>query len=547
MDLKEYDRVKFELAAILRAAELRIPNRQGASPEPFRNLYARLAEDRFNLVVVGRFNRGKTSLMNAMMATECLPTGIVPLTSVITTVSYGSSERVVIEYQRRGLPSQVGIDQLKDYVTQHGNPGNTRGVSLARVQLPAEILRRGFHFIDTPGLGSSIIENTRTTEAFLPEADALMLVTSYDSPLSGEELRLLQGVAPSARRIFLVVNKHDFVSVDERGQVLAHIHDQMAHMLKTDLPQVFSVSARQALGAHKSLDDGQWSESGVPALEEQLSRFLLEDKQSEFLFQMCERIAVLLHDVPDSASEVDRLRSLQQGLAIRPETVASATASGIAALAAPKRFTSCEICRKVDKGLYDFLCKFQGDLVRRQELRAALAIGGGLCDFHIWQYQSVASPRGTCIGFPDVLANLSDRLRHLAERPDGDVDHKTFGRLRPTSEDCPVCRVHREIERAAVAELVKRIGDQQGEGFSPVCLHHFSLLAEAIGDRETVRRLLVAEASALDRVSEDMRRYVMRIDGIRRALITREEEGADVRGLVLLAGHPNVSGRRRPL
>jgi len=37
------------------------------------------AEDRFNLVVVGRLSRGKTSLMNAIMGTDRLPTGMVPL------------------------------------------------------------------------------------------------------------------------------------------------------------------------------------------------------------------------------------------------------------------------------------------------------------------------------------------------------------------------------------------------------------------------------------------------------------------------------------
>jgi hypothetical protein len=55
---------------------------------------------------------------------------------------------------------------------------------MAEIQLPAEILRRGFYFVDTPGLGSVIVENTLTTETFLPEADAFVLVTSYESPLS---------------------------------------------------------------------------------------------------------------------------------------------------------------------------------------------------------------------------------------------------------------------------------------------------------------------------------------------------------------------------
>jgi predicted GTPase len=77
-----------------------------------RDLFARLAEDRFNLAVVGRFSRGKSSLMNAILGSERLRTGVVPLTSVITTVTYGSQERMTLfpgdqpvrGHQARGAP-----------------------------------------------------------------------------------------------------------------------------------------------------------------------------------------------------------------------------------------------------------------------------------------------------------------------------------------------------------------------------------------------------------------------------------------------------------
>ena len=72
------------------------------------------------------------------------------------------------------------------------------------MQLPAEFPRRGFHFVDTPGPGSAVEENIRTTESFLPEADAFLLVTSYESPLSDEEMRFFRAAASSPRRIFVV-------------------------------------------------------------------------------------------------------------------------------------------------------------------------------------------------------------------------------------------------------------------------------------------------------------------------------------------------------
>jgi hypothetical protein len=67
------------------------------------------------------------------------------------------------------------------------------------------------------------------------------------------------------------------------------------------------------------------------------------------------------------------------------------------------------------------------------------------------------------------------------------------------------------------------------------------MLAKSIEDRATARRLLLSEAHALDRVAEDMHRYALKHDGVRRFLASDEETRADRSALVLLAGHRNVN------
>ncbi|HUO14247.1 MAG TPA: dynamin family protein, partial [Verrucomicrobiae bacterium] len=95
MDLKEYEQRKFLLAEVIRSAQA-IDTKNTALQGDCRELVARLAEDQFNLMMVGRFSRGKSTLMNAILGGDYLPTGIVPLTSVITTVRYGSRPQVVL-------------------------------------------------------------------------------------------------------------------------------------------------------------------------------------------------------------------------------------------------------------------------------------------------------------------------------------------------------------------------------------------------------------------------------------------------------------------
>ena len=546
MDLAEYERAKFELAEILRDAAVILRHEKPDLRDPFLDLFARLAEDRFNLVVVGRFSRGKTSLMNAMLETERLPTGIVPLTSVITTVSYGSRERAFIEHEGWALDQEIPLDALAEFVTQQGNPGNRRGVAVARVELPAELLRRGFHFVDTPGLGSSIVENTRTTGRFLPEADAFMLVTSYDSPLSEEELRVLQDAAISASRLFLVINKHDLVSPGERNQVLGHVRDQARRVFGEPLPRIFSVSARDAMEATALRDHERFLASGIGDLREELARFLLSEKQAEFLLRMCERVADALRQVAHPDKEGERLRSLHQEITRqRPNTAPLTPVADLGATEVMPKFASCGICAQLERGIYKYLCGYQYDIIVHRDLQAKFIVGGGLCPFHTWQYEALATSRGTCIGFSGLLEQLAARLREAAAASPADACPVEIEKLRPTAQSCDLCRIRADLERTAVAAMARSFiaGDTQAKArFTGLCLDHLRLLLVAIGPGEDAKTLLIAEARLMERVSEDMRRYALKHDGVRRDLASEEELSAAKRALILLAGHRNVNG-----
>ena len=300
MDLREYEQRKFAIADILRQMETAASDKQ-----QWRNsataLFTRLAEDRFNLVLVGRFSRGKSSLVNAILGRDSLPTGIIPLTSVITSVSYGSVERVMLRFTRGFMDQEVPLSKLRSYVTQEQNPGNVKGIKEAEVQLPAEFLRRGFHFVDTPGLGSAIEENTRTTESYLPEADAFLLVTAFDSPLSVDEMRFFRAVASTPRRVFVVLNKQDTVNEQQRAEATDFVRRQLESIFSQDAPRVFPISALRALDAKQSHDPSQLEASGIDSLERELVNFLLTEKRSEFLLRMCDRLVDLVRGLPQSA------------------------------------------------------------------------------------------------------------------------------------------------------------------------------------------------------------------------------------------------------
>jgi GTP-binding protein EngB required for normal cell division len=548
--LVDYEQTKFALAEILRFADFNLRKVDPANRDAFRDLFARLAEDRFNLVVVGRFSRGKSSLMNAMLNSERLPTGILPLTSVITTVSYGSTEKVWIDHENWSIAEEISIDDLPSYVTQDGNPGNERKVSTARIELPAELLRRGFHFVDTPGLGSSIVENTRTTEQFLPQADAFMLITSFDSPLSEEELRVVKGAVGSGVETFLVVNKHDTVPAEERAKVLKHIEAQTRTVFDGFAHQVFSVSAAEAIDANRTCDSDRWEASGVGHLRDELTRFLLGEKQQHFLARMCDRIGEAIRDVPGIADERARLEVLRAQLAGGRLRHTADIDTGPSSLSAgTKAFRGCPICIEVEHAMYDVLCTYQYDVAVDKEVQAALVRNGGLCAFHTWHYEAIASPHGTCMAFPRVLERLANALRDLAgDRRDG---HQTrVEALLPDKQHCALCIAQDKFEDAAIAKAARSVRAAHADGgrgqMPAICLHHLpATLAALPSDDPACAELLALEAGALDRLAEDMRRYAVKHEGVKRHLASDEETGADRKALLILAGDRNLTGTLR--
>ena len=313
--LHDYARLKLDLAAIVRtllySAE---KSKDEISIQDCRRVLARLAEDRFNLAVVGQFSRGKSSLMNAILGMEKLPTGILPLTSVITTVAYGEKERVLLLREGWNMTQEIRLDQLPEYVTQDRNPGNEKRVLLAEVQLPHELLRLGVHFVDTPGVASSIVANTRTTRQFLPEADAAILVTSFESPMTEAEVTFLEEVRTHVHKVFVVVNKLDLVTEAERGPVLQAVRDTIRTVLPDSNTPVFAVSARQALAAKKSGSTKELSDSGLPVLESALSDFLKTDKARESLLNTASRSMRIAERQQTSIHISQRARRPEEGV-----------------------------------------------------------------------------------------------------------------------------------------------------------------------------------------------------------------------------------------
>ena len=251
-----------------------------------QELWERLTGARFHLAVLGQFKRGKSTLLNALLGEPLLPSAVVPVTSVPTLLSWGQSPRVQVHF-RGGkavdlMPKGEGAipQMLAQYVTEEGNPKNSKGVAHVEVQHSSPLLHQGVVLIDTPGIGSTFVHNTDAALAFLPHCDAALFVVSADPPITQVELEFLRAVRSKVVRLFFVLNKVDYLADEERQLVVAFLRQVLKEEVSNDSSEpIFAVSARQGLEARLKGDRSLWHKSGMDRLERHLVEFLAREKQ----------------------------------------------------------------------------------------------------------------------------------------------------------------------------------------------------------------------------------------------------------------------------
>jgi GTP-binding protein EngB required for normal cell division len=555
-ELKNYARAKQQLAARLREVKQFLAARgDDARAAECQALFVKLAEDRFNLAVLGQFKRGKSSLMNAIIGRDLLPTGLLPLTSAITTLCYGPKPRVILKRQGWSLDDEIPLDELAQYVTEQGNPGNEKGLVEARVELPVPFLRRGLYFIDTPGIGSARQQNTATTYAFLPEADAALFITSVEAPLSESEQAFLRDLRALARKLFIVVNKMDLLAPAEHEPVLGYLRAGLTQILGSADVRLFPLSARLGLLGKQNNDPVTLSASGLQELEDALAAFLVHDKQATFLNTLLERTQGLLSQGDGEAdalrAELDALRaSLTQGVteSIEPREIPSAGAPILEQAIVSQRADTgkrdgqvarsgtCPVCDAQTRAVIDFFAAWQYTLATDEKAQREFAAARGFCHFHTWQFQEIASPQGLSAGYADLIDARTNELRAALEKMAPLTDA-------PQAETCAACRVAREAQEHALRHLLAQLATTEGraryEKSAGLCLPHLRA-ALARAPAELAEMLTRAQIERLTEISEDMRNYLIKREALRRGLLNANEEKAWRRALVQLVGERNV-------
>jgi len=205
----------------------------------------RRLDELFLLVVVGEFNSGKSTFINALIGQRVLEEGATPTTRRVHVLVHGPAVAQV--------SSTASVDTIA---------------------APVEMLRE-IHIVDTPGTNAIFREHEAITSDFVPRADFVLFVTSADRPFTETERGFLEVIREWGKKIVLVVNKVDILeTAADLDSVLAFVRQSASALLGVE-PAVFPVSARLALRSKLSGEPAPGAES-FGALEQFIATTLDE-------------------------------------------------------------------------------------------------------------------------------------------------------------------------------------------------------------------------------------------------------------------------------
>ncbi len=254
----------------------------------------KIEQERFHLVVLGEFNHGKSTFVNAMLGADVLPVGITPTTAAINHVVYGESPmaRVVL---RSGEEKPLRPEEIEKWVTVAGNQANE--VSYVELAYPSALLKENITLVDTPGVNDLNEQRADVTYGYVPRADAVIFLLDAGQALKDSEREFLAGhVLEGTRdRLLFVLGKTDLLSPNEQKDVLEYVKKGLSKLVPD--PVVFPLSARAFL-------QGDRAGSGMNEFLAHLSHMLDTDRSRVVL--------------DNAATDVARTAAyLQQNLGVR--------------------------------------------------------------------------------------------------------------------------------------------------------------------------------------------------------------------------------------
>lgn len=279
-----------------------------------------IRQDRYKILVLGEFKRGKSTLVNALLGRSILPMDVLPETATLNEIVYSEKPFVKVFYSNSLVEDGTLTPEfLKRF---SANAENSQAYLVDKIQMgyPLPFLENNITLVDTPGVAD--LDETRcdVTYKILPEANAVIFLLDANTPLTQSERdflvdRLLpQGVD----NILFLLNKYDFIDEEEDEGFLEDVEDRLRSILTGDEGQelfsniqILPVSAKMALEGYLYENNTLIQASGLHQVQDQLMQILSKGSvEATKTASYSHKYEILLQHIAHKISEDITLQSL---------------------------------------------------------------------------------------------------------------------------------------------------------------------------------------------------------------------------------------------
>ncbi|MGC4054461.1 MAG: dynamin family protein [Paludibaculum sp.] len=303
---EKYQHHRSELLSLARE-QLEILNQSGLTQntadglDPARliaSLISRLETEKLSALVIGRFNAGKSTFINALFGQVVLPASLVPTTGVLCQIQYSDdAHKRATLYPKSGGPGaeepkpfDVRIENLQQELSAYvkidhlGDSTATSRYRKLELFWPLELCRQGVELIDSVGLDDPDSRDAITLD-FAEAADVILYCMKSQDAYSAKDKQVLSLLRSLGHESILFIitnydNVRDSAAAGETSEDLFRRIQEQNLSPWTELRGngIQYVDSKAALIGRNRGDRALIDSSGIESVEETLGVFLAREK-----------------------------------------------------------------------------------------------------------------------------------------------------------------------------------------------------------------------------------------------------------------------------
>ena len=231
-----------------------------------------------NVAFLGEFSSGKTTLINALLGTEFLPTFETPTTAVITEIYKGEKDNYSV-LRKDGKIEKIQISELAKEVR---NISENQKIIITLKDIPfldEKIKDEKIKIVDTPGVHSIEEMHDDITFGYLPLIDVAFILMDINIGTTPHSLINFLKKYPKdmLSKMYFVINYVDTKPTDKIDDIVKDFRKDLLEI--TDNPNLVVISAQKGLKAKLNNNIEKYNQSGVGNIERIIKEDIVESKK----------------------------------------------------------------------------------------------------------------------------------------------------------------------------------------------------------------------------------------------------------------------------